>query len=224
MLLQAPKTMTSQLMKKALLSASIAASALFVSPSVSVAQTTLFDLQNICATGLFATCADGKMLKYTTPNYFSFQVKNEESSQKFTSILMFLDAASTASVYGSLPSGWSIDNSPFNGQIWFNGSLCNQAGGPGCPTVTKFDFRNNGDGLAAGASATFNFTLSSSTATPIGFGFHAQSGPGGQSQWIAMGGTGVFNITSVPEPSTYALMATGLLGIFGFARRRRNNA
>jgi PEP-CTERM motif len=31
-------------------------------------------------------------------------------------------------------------------------------------------------------------------------------------------------ITSVPEPTTYALMATGLLGIFGFARRRRNNA
>ncbi len=30
--------------------------------------------------------------------------------------------------------------------------------------------------------------------------------------------------TVVPEPSTYALMATGLLGIFGFARRRRNNA
>lgn len=30
--------------------------------------------------------------------------------------------------------------------------------------------------------------------------------------------------TTVPEPSTYALMATGLLGIFGFARRRRNNA
>lgn len=30
--------------------------------------------------------------------------------------------------------------------------------------------------------------------------------------------------TVVPEPSTYALMASGLLGIFGFARRRRNNA
>jgi hypothetical protein len=28
----------------------------------------------------------------------------------------------------------------------------------------------------------------------------------------------------VPEPSTYALMAAGLAGIFGVSRRRRNNA
>jgi len=32
------------------------------------------------------------------------------------------------------------------------------------------------------------------------------------------------DITTVPEPSTYALMASGLLGIFGVARRRRRNA
>lgn len=30
--------------------------------------------------------------------------------------------------------------------------------------------------------------------------------------------------TTVPEPSTYALMGAGLLGIFGFARRRNRNA
>ncbi|WP_309671817.1 PEP-CTERM sorting domain-containing protein [Gemmatimonas sp.] len=36
------------------------------------------------------------------------------------------------------------------------------------------------------------------------------------------GGPGTYNV--VPEPSTYALMASGLLGIFGFARRRRNLA
>lgn len=32
------------------------------------------------------------------------------------------------------------------------------------------------------------------------------------------------NVSTVPEPSTYALMAAGLAGVFGFARRRRNNA
>lgn len=31
-------------------------------------------------------------------------------------------------------------------------------------------------------------------------------------------------VATVPEPSTYALMATGLLGIFGLARRRQNQA
>jgi PEP-CTERM motif len=34
------------------------------------------------------------------------------------------------------------------------------------------------------------------------------------------GGPGTYNV--VPEPSTYALMASGLLGIFGVARRRRH--
>lgn len=33
-----------------------------------------------------------------------------------------------------------------------------------------------------------------------------------------------FEASVVPEPSTYALMAGGLIGVFGFARRRRNTA
>lgn len=38
----------------------------------------------------------------------------------------------------------------------------------------------------------------------------------------ACGGPGTYSV--VPEPSTYALIASGLLGIVGFARRRRNSA
>ena len=32
---------------------------------------------------------------------------------------------------------------------------------------------------------------------------------------------GAVSVSAIPEPSTYALMATGLVGILGFARRRR---
>lgn len=33
---------------------------------------------------------------------------------------------------------------------------------------------------------------------------------------------GNLEISTVPEPGTYALMASGLIGVFGFARRRKN--
>ena len=50
------------------------------------------------------------------------------------------------------------------------------------------------------------------------------SGVGGPTSSCITGGTANCLTNVVPEPSTYALMASGLLGIFGFARRRRNSA
>lgn len=52
------------------------------------------------------------------------------------------------------------------------------------------------------------------------------NGSSGATLYSTGGGCGTAEVgacgTVVPEPSTYALMATGLLGLFGFARRRRN--
>ena len=48
------------------------------------------------------------------------------------------------------------------------------------------------------------------------------SGAAGGNETFFVGNTGTVNVSTVPEPSTYALMAAGLAGVFGFARRRRN--
>ena len=58
----------------------------------------------------------------------------------------------------------------------------------------------------------FNF---SDTAFQSGLAFDFTTGAGGTP--IAPGDPGV-----IPEPSTYALMATGLIGLVGLSRRRRN--
>ncbi|QJR34316.1 PEP-CTERM sorting domain-containing protein [Gemmatimonas groenlandica] len=76
--------------------------------------------------------------------------------------------------------------------------------------------------------------ITQQTLNTLGFGYFAQgtnqNGAAVSLRCFNATNTGGYtcgdnpNITSVPEPSTYALMASGLLGIFGFARRRRNLA
>ncbi len=72
-----------------------------------------------------------------------------------------------------------------------------------------FAFRTQGIGPNGDSDKCFSTGDANCVVTP--------STPGGV---IGGGGTG----SVVPEPSTYALMATGLVGLVGFARRRRTQA
>lgn len=77
----------------------------------------------------------------------------------------------------------------------------------------------------------FTFTMAGNASANTSFGYFAQgnqvslrcfSDASVNSAYSCGGNPGTTSV--VPEPSTYALMASGLLGIFGFARRRRNVA
>lgn len=80
-------------------------------------------------------------------------------------------------------------------------------------------------GLTPAQAAQFDAARAAATGTlSIGAGASVANAQGGQETFaIAVGPTtpGGGTGTVVPEPSTYMLMGTGLLGLAGFAKRRR---
>jgi hypothetical protein len=127
--------------------------------------------------------------------------------------------------------GWQYDPS-VNGFNGF-GLLENQFG-----TITTNGINN---AIVDGSGLLFTFAMGSSIGTfaqaqtafaGAQIAIHDQGVPTGctSSKGVLLGSgsgqntsnlSGCTPISATPEPSTYALMATGLIGIAGFARRRR---
>jgi hypothetical protein len=186
-----------------------------------------------CSGNTFQFCASWTGT-YVDATHFSlfFTNTSTNANSAFTQIAIgnvtVADPASMASV-----TGWQYDPN-VNGFNGF-GLLQNQFG-----SITTNGINN---ALLMGGSLTFAFTFGSSIGTyaqalaafsGTQLAIHDQGSPSGttcpSSKGVLDGDTsggltGTLNgcaTSTTPEPSTYVLMATGLVGIFGLARRRRS--
>jgi hypothetical protein len=123
----------------------------------------------------------------------------------------------------------------------FSSAQCGAAAAPGqsCTVAgSALNFTNSNNGLG-GLNSSLSFSFSGVVTTPAAQSFSYSglltSQIVGQSYQqllatLAAGGTSnlhyslsiaASNVTATPEPATVSLTATGLLGVAGFARRRR---
>lgn len=133
--------------------------------------------------------------------------------------------SAAAGIANNVGDGFTLDPKPANTSCNVGGSS-GTAGVPDCWLTSETKY----------LEFTFAGAASFANANNVQAGFRAQNtganGSGSFKCGVA-GGNDVEGLCSnpvritgtvVPEPSTYALMTAGLLGIFGVARRRRNSA
>lgn len=142
-----------------------------------------------------------------------------------------------------LPAGTQLSDVTFTTDATgYSAPPPNDLSGGGLTTVTWGASANDQGDMLANGSSTYTFTFTFDGAMDqqqmdaLGVGVHAISGPNGCSTKFQYDGNGVLDntdpelaaqcgSTTVPEPISMTLLATGLAGMsgMGFMRRRKKN-
>jgi hypothetical protein len=138
----------------------------------------------------------------------------------------YLNAGSSV---GTTTSAFAITNIPFlsyNIIVYFSSDTAGRAGTVSNGSTT-YDFSSLGPSEISGGSALFTQTTDTGGANP-GADYAIFTGLSGGSQTItanvpSFGGLAGFQIVSVPEPSSWALVIAGVAGLVLYRRQRRFN-